>query len=87
MFVVEVVLTADPLSVMTRNASVTNTDPSFINVFRVERLQPNTSYTARVRSISNHPAVGGIFGTQSSNFTFLTMLGGKDYIILNAVTH
>ena len=76
-FVVEVISTAEPLSVMTRNASVTNTDPSFVNIFRVERLQPNTSYTARVRAVSNHPAVGDIVGTQSSNITFMTMLGGK----------
>ena len=75
--IVEVVPTADPSSVMTSNASVNNTDPSFVNVFRVERLQPNTSYTARVRAVSNHPAVGDIVGTQSSNITFMTMLGGK----------
>ena len=78
-FIVEVVPTADPSSVITRNASVTNnTDPSFVNIFRVERLQPNTSYTARVRAVSNHPAVGDIIGTQSSNITFMTMLGGKE---------
>ena len=77
MFVVEVVPTADPSSVMTRNAPVTNTDPSFTNTFRVDRLQPNTSYTVRVRAVSNHPAVGDILGTQSSNITFMTMLEGK----------
>ena len=87
-FVVEVLPTADPSSVMTRNAPANNTDPSFVNVFRVERLQPNTSYTARVRAVSNHPAVGDIVGTQSSNITFMTMLGGKNYIIfIAACTH
>ena len=73
-----VVATADPLSVITRNAPVTNTDPSFTNTFRVDRLQPNTSYTVRVRAVSNHPAVGNILGTTESIITFMTMLGGKD---------
>ena len=81
MFVVEVVPTADPSSVITRNAPVTNTDPSFTNTFRVDRLQPNTSYTVRVRAVSNHPALlCDILGTQSSNITFMTMLQGKKNI-------
>ena len=76
-FVVEVVPTADPSSVITRSAPVTNTDPSFTNTFRVDRLQPNASYTVRVRAVSNHPTVGDINGTQSSNITFMTMLEGN----------
>ena len=87
MFVVEVVPTADPSSVITRNVPVPNTDPSFTNTFRVDRLQPNTSYTVRVRAVSNHPAVGDILGTQSSNITFMTMLGGKDVQMIAVLLH
>ena len=78
MFVVEVVPTAGPLFEITCNAPVTNTDPSFTNTFRVDRLQPNTSYTVRVRTVSNRPTVGDILGTQSINITFMTVVKGKE---------
>ena len=81
MFVVEVVPTADPSSVIIRNATVSNTDPSFTNTFRVDRLQPNTSYTVRVRAVSSHPAVGDINGTTENIATpIITMFGGKKWV-------
>ena len=76
-FMVELVQTTDPSPVMTRNVSTSNTDPSFTNTLVLDRLQPDTNYSVRVRAVSTHPAVGDLLGTWSSAVTFVTMSGGK----------
>ena len=74
-FIVELI---GPSSVTTRDVTTGNTNLSATNnTFRVDRLQPNTSYSVRVRSVSTHPTVGDILGTWSSNVLFVTMLGGE----------
>ena len=42
------------------------TGPSFTNTFTVNELQPNTSYSVRVRAVPTHPVFGNILGTWSS---------------------
>ena len=74
---VELALTGNLLVVITRNFPVNNSDPLSTNMFTVDRLQPNTSYSVRVRAVSIHPAVGDILGTWSSAVTFITILGGN----------
>ena len=68
-----------PSSVATRNVTTYtgSTILSATNTFRVDRLQPNTSYSIRVRGVSTHPTVGDILGTWSSSVPFMTMLGGE----------
>ena len=73
-FIVEL---TSPSSMTTRDVTTGNTNLSATNTFRVDRLQPNTSYSVRVRSVSTHPTVGDILGTWSSSVLFVTMLGGE----------
>ena len=68
-FIVELI---GPSSVTTRDVTTGNTNLSATNTFRVDRLQPNTSYSVRVRAVSTHPTVGDILGTWSSVFTIIT---------------
>ena len=56
-FIVEL---TGPSSVTTRDVTSGNTNLSATNTFRVDRLQPNTSYSVRVRGVSTHPNVGDI---------------------------
>ena len=73
-FIVEL---TSPSLVTTRNVTTGNTNLSAANTFRVDRLQPNTSYSVRMRGVSTHPAIGDILGTWSSSVLFVTMLGGE----------
>ena len=74
---VEFALTGNSLIVFTQNVTVSNSDPLSTNTFTVDGLQPNTSYSVRVRAVSIHPAVEDILGTWSSAVTFITILGGN----------
>ena len=73
-FIVEL---TSPSSLIILDVTTGNTNLSATNTFRVDRLQPNTSYSVRVRGVSTHPAVGDILGTWSSSVLFVTMLGGE----------
>ena len=76
-FTLFVVSLTPPSPDVNNTFTVTNTDPSFTGNFTVTGLKPNTSYTARVRAVSTHPAVGDLLGPLSGEVTFTTMLGGK----------
>ena len=73
-FIVEL---TSPSSMTTRDVTTGNANLSATNTFKVDRLQPNTSYSVRVRGVSTHPTVGDILGTWSSSVLFVTMLGGE----------
>ena len=79
-FIVEL---TGPSSMTTRNVTIGNTNLSATNTFRVDRLQPNTSYSVRVKAVSTHPTIGDILGTWSTVFTFITF--GSEYVYYIAV--
>ena len=65
------------LNAITRTFTASNTDPSLTNTLTVDSLQPNTSYSVRVRAVSTHPNIRDLLGKWSSAVTFKTTLGGE----------
>ena len=78
MLLLNAIDTDDPNINITRVIPADNitTDPSSSIVFRINSLQPNTSYAIRMRAVSFHAAVGDIVGLQSSSILVMTSLEG-----------
>ena len=75
--IIKLVPSTDPSSVITRNITETNANPSANNTVTVDRLQPNTSYSVSISAGSVHFAVGELHGPQSNTVQFRTNLGGE----------